>query len=172
MGTPAKPIELSSPLQCSPTGWHFIEVPAETAERVRVGRSWRVVCTLNGTHTFQCALNPNGKGGFAIGVSKPIREKLGVHEGSTMDVTLARDTSRYGLPMPAELEEVIRQEEDGDRLFHALSPGNQRLAIQIVDAVKDVDMRIYRALVIIRQLRDGHGKFDYDAIHDAIRRRG
>lgn len=163
--------KFKSTLTKSASGWYFLTVSAEIANRFKTdARTRRVVCTLNESHTFQCALLGIGKGEFAIAVSKPLRQKLAVTEGSIMTIWLEKDTSRYGLPMPEELNEVMCQDPEGDRFFHALTPGNQRLIIHIVDSVKNVDKRIHFALLTMEHLKASDGKFVYDALHKSLRR--
>src|SRR5688500_1951049 len=86
------------------SGWHFIPVSQEVGEQFPSdGKSRRVVCTLQGKETFHCALLPSG-GPFVIVVNKRIRTTLGVEAGHILKVSLEPDTSKYGLPMPGELE--------------------------------------------------------------------
>src|SRR5688572_2364707 len=120
-----KSVSCKSILTKSATGGYFLGFSAEVGKHFKTdARTRRVVCTLNCVHTFQCALLPN-KGEFCVGVSKAIREKLGLVEGDTVHVLLEPDTSKYGAPMSEEFEEVLRQDPDGALLFHALTAGKQ-----------------------------------------------
>src|SRR2546428_1814742 len=87
-------------------------------------------------------------GVFYIFVNKQVREKLGILEGDRVKVELRKDESKYGLPMPRELKEVLKQDAEGDRLFHALTAGKQRTILYYVGKAKDVDRRIHYALVV------------------------
>lgn len=81
-----KPVKLTSVLKKSKTGWYFLTVQPEIAKRFETDpKTRRVVCTLNGSHTFQCALSPN-KGVYTIGINKPLRAELGVEEGDSHEV--------------------------------------------------------------------------------------
>lgn len=152
------------------SGWHFIAVPRETGEQFPSdGKSRRVVCTLNGSETFQCALMPSGEK-FYIMVNKRVRTSLRVVSGNILQVFLKADTSKYGLPMPEELEEVFRQDPEGDGLFHALTPGKQRSLIYQVSSAKDVDVRIHRSLVVIQHLKDNAGRIVGDKLYHELKR--
>jgi uncharacterized protein YdeI (YjbR/CyaY-like superfamily) len=94
---------------------------------------------------------------------------LGVDDGDVIKVELKKDDSKYGLPMPEELLEVMRQDLAADKLFHGLTPGNQRLAIRLVDMSNDVDKRIHRSLMIIEYLKHTEGKFVYNEIAIALK---
>src|SRR5687768_5649246 len=109
----AQPVKLKSTLTKSTSGWYFLRFPAKIGLRFQTdSRTRRVICTLNDRHTFQCALLAN-KEEFCIGVNKAVREKLGLEDGSVVNVKLEPDTTKYGAPMPAELKEVLKQDRDG-----------------------------------------------------------
>ena len=132
------------------------------------GNLRRVTCTLNGTERFNCALFPRSDSYF-LTLSKQLRKKLGVEVGDAVSVELEKEESKYGLPMPDEFAEVLRQDDEGKQLFDALSPGRQRLMIALILFDKDVDKRITRSLVGLELLKRSNGKFDYHAQHDTMR---
>src|SRR5688500_14631827 len=102
------------------SGWHFIGVSREIADRFQFPKgSRRVVCTLNGTESFPCALMPYN-GAFFLMVNKRIRTRLGIGPGDPVSVELAKDESKYGLPMPEELQEVLNQDPEGEKYFQSL----------------------------------------------------
>ena len=57
----------------------------------------------------------------------------------------------------------------GERLFNALSPGDQRLMLKLVVFVTDPDRRIARSLAGIELLKRSDGKFVYSEQHLAMR---
>ena len=133
------------------------------------GKTKRVVCTINDDEPFQCALLPWGEG-FYIIVNKKRRDKLGIVFGDKVRVILEKDESKYGLPMPEELQEVLNQDPEGDRLFHALTAGKQRSVIYHVTNVKDVDRRIHTALVFVEHLKKNDGKIVSDRLLEELKR--
>jgi bifunctional DNA-binding transcriptional regulator/antitoxin component of YhaV-PrlF toxin-antitoxin module len=153
-------------------GWHFLRFSAKSVAGLKFEprKSRRVVCTLNGRHTFQCALLPWTKGGFCIVVNKAIRDKLGIVDGDKVTVELKKDESKYGLPMPKELKEVLRQDKEGDRLFHALTPGKQRTLLYYIGKWKDVDRRIHYSLIVIDHLKKNEGKVDFPKLSVELKR--
>ena len=152
----------------STPAFHILKFPkALVASFEFKGNLRRVICTLNGVETYNCALFPS-KESYFITLSKKLREKLGVEIGDAVSLELKKDESKYGMPMP-EFAEVLRQDPDGDRLFNKLSPGDQRLMLKLVVFVKDTDRRIARALAGIELLKISDGNFDYHAQHLAMR---
>lgn len=166
-----KPVRFKSKLEVTESSppWHILRVPkAKVAGFAFKGNLRRVVCTLNESETFNCSLFPS-KGDYFITLNKKLREKLGLEIGKSVTIEVAKDESEFGMPMPEEFAEVIRQDPDGERLFNALSAGNQRLMLKLIVVVKDVDKRIIRSLVGLETLKECDGKFEYHLLHDAMR---
>lgn len=152
------------------SGWHFLEIPAKTAEKFeKKNGSRRVVCTINGKLSFQCALLP-WNDIFTIIVNKEKRDKLDIVAGDKVDVLLEQDESKYGLPMPEEFREVLNQDPEGDKLFHSLTAGKQRSVLYFVGKVKDIDKRIHTALIFIEHLKKNDGKIIGDQLQDELKR--
>ena len=152
------------------SGWHFIPVEAKIATRFeKKDGTRRVFCTLNGEGTFQCALIPWGEI-FTIIINKSRRDKLGIAVGDSVEVKLVADETKYGLPMPEELQEVLNQDPEGDKLFHSLTAGKQRSILYFVGKVKDIDKRIHTALVFIEHLKKNEGKIVHDELREELKR--
>lgn len=150
-------------------GAHFT-VPENAAKRLITATSRRVVCTINGVETFQCALIPHGNGSFVITVNKTIREKLELRVGITVDVHLQKDESKYGLPMPEEFAELLRQDKLGGRLFHALTAGRQRTLLYIIGQKKNPDSRIECGIIILEHLKINKGTIQYKNLNESLRK--
>jgi len=149
--------------------WHILRFPKEAVASFGFkGSLRRVVCTLNSVETLQCALFPAGDDYF-ITLSKKLRKKLGLEIGDLVTMEISKDESKYGMPVPEEFAEVLRQDPEGERLFNALSPGNQRLMLKLIVFVKDSDRRIARSLAGIELLKRSVGEFVYDQQHAAMR---
>lgn len=138
-----------------------VRVPTGVVKRLSDLNERRVVCTLNGSKKYQTALLPFGNGVFIIRVNKKLRDALGLDFGSKVQVSLTKDSSEYGLPLPEELQELLLQDSEGNKLFHALTRGKQRTLLYIVDSVKNPEKRIMRALVIVKHLKSNKGTIDY-----------
>jgi len=167
-----KPIKFKSTLISSPaeSGWHFVCVPGKIGEKFeKRDGSRRVVCTINGVESFQCALLPSD-GDFVIVVNKVKRDKLNIVDGDQVAVELEKDVIKYGLPMPEELQEVLNQDAEGDKIFHSLTPGKQRSLLYFIGKVKDVDRRIHTALVFIEHLKKHEGKILHDELQAELKR--
>lgn len=149
--------------------WHILRVEREKVAHFGFpGNLRRVLCSLNGCAPFNCALFPS-KGDYFLTLGKKLRARLHIVAGDTVTVELQKDESKYGMPVPEEFEEVLRQDPEGRHLFDGLSPGDQRLMLKLVVFVKDVDRRIARSLTGLALLKLAGGSFDYHTQHDAMR---
>ena len=127
-------------------GMHYVEVPQEAAEGFGGKSGVRLVCTLNGRTEYSCALLFQRVGTFYVYVGGKAKKAEGLNLGESVRVSLRRDESRYGMPMPEELAEVLAQDPEGDAGFHGLTPGRQRTLIFYVSSARSVDTRIARAI--------------------------
>ena len=152
------------------SGWHFLIVQKKIERKFGFeGKFKRVVCSINGGETFQCALMPWGEI-FYIIVNKQKRDAIGIVAGDTVSVELGKDESKYGLPMPEEFAEVLHQDADGDRMFHALSAGKQRSLIYLVSNILNIDKRIHVALLVVAHLKENGGKVIDEQLYQETKR--
>ena len=150
--------------------WGFhLPIPEEIAKEYIRPDSKRVVCTLNGTDSYQCAILTSGEGYYFVNVNKKLRDKLGLLVGDVVEVSLEKDESKYGLPMPEEFQEMLNQDPEGNELFHALTPGKQRNLLYIAGGVKSSNLRIERAIVIVEHLKIHGGKIDFKALNQEMK---
>ena len=147
---------------------HF-EVPSRIARELIDGDDRRVVCTINQSETYQCALLHHGEGTFVISVNKALLKKLRCQHGDALEIILKKDRSEYGLPMPEELQELFAIDKKASKLFHGLTKGKQRTLLYIVNSAKSSDKRIERSLIITRHLDRHAGKIDYKKLNAELK---
>lgn len=172
MSTPPKKIRFEAELsKFSPeSGWHFIGVEKAAADSFEFPKgSRRVICTINDRESFPCALMPYD-GAFFIMVNKKVRGALGIEAGDSITVEIAKDESKYGMPMPAELQEVLDQDPEGAELFEGLTPGKQRGMLYYIGKFKDIDRRIHCSLVLLEHLKRNSGKLDHAKLNEELKR--
>lgn len=148
---------------------HHLSVPDAVAQVFVANDAKRIVCTLNETAEFQTALMPKGDGTWFINVNKTLRDNLGLKIGTPVRVALRKDDSEYGLPMPDELAELLLQDEEGNRLFHALTPGKVRTLLYIVGSVKSPELRLNRAIVVVEHLKENSGKINFKQLYAQLK---
>jgi hypothetical protein len=169
----SKRVKFSSTLEESHNklwGAH-IPVPESIARRLTGAGSRRVLCSLNDTEERQCALVPFGDGTYVITVNKSLRDRLHLSFGMDVQIKLRKDESTYGLPMPDELEELLRQDKEGNRFFSALTPGRRRTLLYAVGSAKKTENRLARAVIIVQHLKLNRGKINYKQLSVSMRKR-
>lgn len=145
-------------------------VPAPIVAAVSEGcDDKRVVCTVNDTLEYQCALIPRGEGVFIIHLNKARVKKLKLKIGDQVQVSIKKDHSEYGLPVPEEFTEVLEQDPDAKVFWEKLTPGKQRTLLYIVAQPKSSELRIGRALAIAGHLVANNGKINFRALNDDLR---
>ena len=137
------------------SGMHYILLNAKTAASLTRHNNKRVICTLNKQVQFHCAIMPKKEGGSYINIGKAICTKLKLKVGSIVTATFKEDKTEYQFEMPEELKEVLATDDKANKIFHTLTPGNQRGLIYIVTMVKSSNKRIERALTIAEKIKNG-----------------
>ena len=150
--------------------WSYhVKVPGPIAKHFLDQGDKRVVCKLNDSIEVQCAIMPAGEGVYFINLNKKIRDQLNLKEGSKVSVHLEKDNSEFGLPFPVELDEVLAQDKVGKDYFFKLTPGKQRNIIYGVSQVKNTDLRIQRAMIMIEHLKNNKGKIDFRQLNAELK---
>jgi uncharacterized protein YdeI (YjbR/CyaY-like superfamily) len=94
-----------------------------------------------------------GGGSGYISINNKRLKQLGLQTGETAHISLQKDETAYGMEFPEELTELLSQDEEGKRRFDMLPPGKQRYIIYYVAGVKNSQLRIDRALLLINNLK-------------------
>lgn len=132
---------------------HGIGVPAAVVKKAGGTGKQRFICTVNKRVSWRCGLVSHGAGAAYILVNKKLMQTGGFKAGEQVNVVLKKDTSTYGMEVPAELREVFVQDKVGKDRFDALAPGKRRYLIYYVNQVKGTDLRVERAVRVIANLK-------------------
>lgn len=164
-----------APLEASSSklfNWQ-LRVPADiTADFLAQPTKRRVVCVLNGQDPQQCSLTPIGQGVYIIKVNQKRIKQLALEKGQKVSIELFPDDSKYGLPMPIELKEVLEYDEQGNMLFHALPAGKLRTLLYIISQGKTEEKRLFRSVTVLEHLKKTSGKIDYKTLTEDVRMGG
>jgi len=134
-------------------GVHYVEVNPTIIKKLGGKMNVRLICTLNKSVTFQCGLVALGKGSAYITINNKRIKELKLKNGDEVKVSLIKDESTFGMTVPEELEELLKQDPEGNKRFNKLTPGRQRYIIQYVSTVKNPNLRLERALLLITNLK-------------------
>jgi hypothetical protein len=136
-------------------GMHHIMLDSEVVSVLTKNDNKRVICKINNSLTFHCAIMTRKTGGHFIVIGSKICKQLKIKQGSEITVTFQIDKTDYQFEMPEELQAVLDSDEKANKLFHILTEGNQRGLMYLVTLVKSPDKRIERALLIAEKIKIG-----------------
>ena len=143
---------------------YYLEVPAVIVTKLGGINKQRLLCTIKSV-TWQCGLVALGKGKGYISLNKKLIKQLDIKEGDTLTASLKKDESKYGMKMPEELKELLNQDQEGNKRYHALVPGKQRYIIYYIQQVKSSQLRVERAIMLIENLKKlSRGKESYKGL--------
>jgi len=134
-------------------GLHYFEIQPSIIKKLGNKLNVRLICTVNGKLSFQCGLMALGEGKAYISINAARMKKLGLKFKDKVTLELKKDESKYGMEVSEELVEVLKQDEEGNKRFNMLTPGKQRYIIHYVNSVKNSQLRIDRALLLITNLK-------------------
>lgn len=111
------------------------------SEMVQIASDKRIVCTINNSLSYHCAMMPKGSFHYIL-VNNETCKKLKLEINDTLEVEIVKDDSKYGINISEELEEVLFSDPEGSLLFHLLTSGKQRSLIHIVNKFKNSQTKI------------------------------
>lgn len=126
----------------------------------------RIICTLNNEISFHAALMPDGNKGYYIVINKENRDKAKITKDKPISISIQPDESKYGIALAKEMEILLEQDEDGNRLFHQLTIGKQRSLLHIVFIQKTEQKRIEKGIIILEHLKNMNGKLDFKQLNE------
>ncbi len=132
---------------------HYFELSPSIIKKLGGKMSVRLIATVNKKLSWQCGPMALGKGSAYITISAKRMKELGVKPGDIIHISLVKDESKYGVDVPEELAELLKQDPEGEERFHFLTPGMQRYIINYVGTVKSSRLRVEKAVMLITNLK-------------------
>jgi hypothetical protein len=128
------------------TGWTFVEIPAELAEKLYPGnrKSFRIKGKLDALAVKALALIPVGEGRFILPLNTGMRRALGKRAGHTLHLEIARDENPDPVPMPDDFAACLEDEPAAKRYFYKLPGSHQKYYIKWIDSAKTEPTRVKR----------------------------
>lgn len=134
---------------------HYFTVEAAAVAPFLEHGNNRVICTINETESFHCAILTRKDGSYFVNVGSKICKKLEVGVGSSIEVVFEIDRTENQFAVPEEWTAVLASDEEAAAIFNGLSAGNKRSLLYLVAQVKTPEKRIERALKIAEKIKAG-----------------
>lgn len=112
----------------------------------------RFEITINGVKWKGGTVSLGDKTAY-ITFSKQRMKEAQVELGDTVEVTLVKDTSKYGFDVPEEFTSALELDQEAKRRFDQLRMGMQRNIIYMVIQYKSSDKRIEKSLFFLENLK-------------------
>lgn len=93
---------------------------------------------------------------YRIMFGKRLQKALGVLQNEYFKIQIFKDTSKYGVDVPEELNEVFKSDVDAFQIFETLTAGKKRSIIYAVSRYKTTQTRIDKSLVLCENLKMGY----------------
>lgn len=118
------------------TGWTYIDVPFDIAQRVKPNckRSFRVKGTLDNLKIKGVALIPMGEGNFILVLNATLRKGTGKKEGAMLKVTLEEDTEEYQIDF--DFITCLADEPQAADFFKTLTKSHQHYFSKWIQTAK------------------------------------
>jgi bifunctional DNA-binding transcriptional regulator/antitoxin component of YhaV-PrlF toxin-antitoxin module len=129
----------------------------------------RMICSINNQKEFSCGLIPDGKGNYYINLNKELRKDLDLDVGDKVEISLKKDQSEYGMPLPPSFEELLYQDPEGALLFNALTPGKRRSLLYVIGKPKSEQKQLEKGLIVLDYLKEVEGKLDFRELNLAFK---
>jgi Domain of unknown function (DUF1905)/Bacteriocin-protection, YdeI or OmpD-Associated len=139
------------------TGWHYIEIPADLAQKLKPGnkKSFRVKGKLDNFSFAGVALLPMGGGSFIMALNKELRKGIHKRKGAMLKVQLQADDKPYLLS--AEFMECLSDEPGAFAFFKTLPRGHQNYFSKWIESAKTEPTKAKRIAQAVNALAKKHG---------------
>jgi hypothetical protein len=144
----------------------FVPIPDTIfAEILKIAPDKRVICTINNTLSYHCAMIPKGTFHYIL-INNETCKKLKLNLSDEVEIELVKDDSKYGMNISEEFEEVLFSDPEGSLLFHKLTPGKQRSLIHIINKVKNSQTKIEKSFVVLEHLKRQKRSLDFKILNE------
>lgn len=118
------------------TGWTFIEIPNDIAQRLHPGnkKMFRVKGALDQHRISQVVLFPAGNGSFIMPVNNTMRKGIGKREGAMLDVSLEIDT--HETELDKDLLLCLEEEPEAKQYFFELTKSHRNYFSKWIEGAK------------------------------------
>lgn len=135
------------------TGWTYIEVPADIAQRLKPGnkKSFRVKGFLDLLKVEGLALLPMGEGNFIIALNADIRKAIRKSDGAMLQVKLEVD-NEFSIEPPPELLECLNDDPEAMDFFNSLAKSHRDYFIKWINSAKTEATRANRIVQMVNAM--------------------
>lgn len=132
--------------------WDYLAIPPEICEALRAKKIKRVQVVIQDSAPYASGLLPLKDGRLFLIMSKQRQKDIGQFKGAWLHVEIWEDKSKYGMPIPVELQELFDFDPDIEEAFQKLLPGRRRNYLHQIATGKTEPTRTKRVLKLLKDL--------------------
>lgn len=139
------------------TGWTYVEVPADIAQKLKPGnkKSFRVKGKLDEFKIERVALIPMGDGSFIMPINAEMRKGIGKRKGAKLSLALEADEAP--LVLNGEFMDCLADEPKALAHFNTLAKSHQNYFSKWIDSAKTTETKANRIARAVNALAKGMG---------------
>lgn len=135
------------------TGWHFIEISAAKAKKLKDSKvSFRVKGTIDALTIQKTALIPMGNGDFILPLNATLRKAIGKKHGDKITLNLELDERK--LILSPDLISCLKEDPAALQFFKSLPPSHQQYYSKWIESAKTAATKAKRIVISM----EGFGK--------------
>jgi hypothetical protein len=135
------------------TGWHFIEISAAKAKKLKDSKvSFRVKGTIDALTIQKTALIPMGNGDFILPLNATLRKAIGKKHGDKITLNLELDERK--LILSPDLISCLKEDPAALQFFKSLPPSHQQYYSKWIESAKTSATKAKRIVISM----EGFGK--------------
>jgi Domain of unknown function (DUF1905)/Bacteriocin-protection, YdeI or OmpD-Associated len=139
------------------TGWTYIEVPADLAQKIKPGnkKEFKVKGKLDKHTIKRVSLLPMGGGSFIMALNAALRKAIGKRHGAMVKVQLEADDSPF--IFNADFIDCLNDEPEAQKFFQTLPGSHQRYFSKWIDDAKTEQTKTKRIALAVTALSKKQG---------------
>lgn len=141
------------------TGWHFVEISATQARKLKDGKtSFRVKGTIDALTIQKTALIPMGNGDFILPLNATLRKAIGKKHGDK--ITLNLEVDKRKLILSPDLMSCLKEDPAALQFFKSLPPSHQQYYSKWIESAKTAATKAKRIVISMEgfEKKQGYGE--------------
>lgn len=141
------------------TGWHFVEISATQARKLKDGKtSFRVKGTIDALTIQKTALIPMGNGDFILPLNATMRKAIGKKHGDKITLNLELDERK--LILSPDLMSCLKEDPAALQFFKSLPPSHQQYYSKWIESAKTAATKAKRIVISMEgfEKKQGYGE--------------
>jgi hypothetical protein len=150
------------------TGWRYVEIPADLAQRMKPGnkKSFRVRGFVDTFPISGFALMPMGDGKFIMPLKAEVRKAIRKESGAMVIIKLEEHIG-FKVEIPADLQDCFDFDPEAQKQFESLAMSHRNYFIKWIESAKTGETRAKR---IVNTVNAMLRKWDYNVMIREMRK--